>query len=276
MNIIGLGKAGCTIADQFAEYPQYDVFKIDVDVEGTNCLKIPHQPGPEEYERDTPSFKQFFSNIEGETFLVMGGSGDITALSLRVMQQIENSCETTVLYVRPDIDLLSETKKMHERVTYNVLQEYARSGKLKGICLINNSEIENILDNVPIMGYYKKLNDLIISTLHMINVYKNTEPIMGSLSEAGEAKRIYTVGLFDIENNKEKLFFPLDNVKERCYIYSISKERLQTESGLHKLITNQMKEKLSEENTSVSFGVFPTDYNNDYGYVIYHSSKIQS
>ena len=27
--IIGLGKAGCAIADKFDQYPQYKVFKID-------------------------------------------------------------------------------------------------------------------------------------------------------------------------------------------------------------------------------------------------------
>ena len=40
-----------------------------------------------------------------------------------------------------------------------------------------NNLLENILDNVPIMGYYKKLNDLIVSTIHMINVYKNKNNI---------------------------------------------------------------------------------------------------
>ena len=110
----------------------------------------------------------------------------------------------------------------------------------------------------------------------MTNVYKNSDPVMGSLSEPGETKRIYTVGIFDIENNEEKLFFPLDIVRERGYIYSISEDRLQSESGLHKQITSQMKEKLSDENVSISFGVFPTDYNSDYGYVLAHSPNIQS
>ena len=77
------------------------------------------------------------------------------------------------------MELLSEVKKMHERVTYNVLQEYARSGQIKGICLVSNTQLENILDNVPIMGYHKKRNDFIVSTMHMINVYKNSDPVMG-------------------------------------------------------------------------------------------------
>ena len=276
MNIIGLGKAGCAIADHFSQYPQYEIYKIDVGLSGERCFNVKPQPGPEEYEQNAPSFKKFFKDIKGDTVLVIGGSGDVTSLSLRIMHQIKDSCRITGLYIRPDVELLSEIKKMHERVTFGVLQEYARSGQIEGMCLVSNNLLENILDNVPIMGYYKKLNDLIVSTMHMINVYKNSDPIMGSLSDPGETKRIYTVGIFDIENNQENLFFPLDKVREKGYIYSISKEKLQTESGLHKQITSQMKEKLLDKNVSVSFGVFATDYNVDYGYVIAHTPNIQS
>jgi hypothetical protein len=197
-------------------------------------------------------------------------------MALRVIEQIRSTCDVSVLYIRPDAQLLSEIKKMHEKVTFNVLQEYARSDQLAGLCLISNTELENILDNVPIMGYYNKLNELIVSTIHMINVYKNSDPVMGTLSAPGKTKKIYTVGIFDIENNEEKLFFPLDTVRERGYIYSISKDRLQSESGLHKQITSQMKEKLLDENANVSFGVFPTEYNVDYGYILAYSPNIQS
>ena len=31
--IIGLGQAGCNVADKFAEYPQYKVYKIDAGLE---------------------------------------------------------------------------------------------------------------------------------------------------------------------------------------------------------------------------------------------------
>ena len=276
MNIIGLGKAGCAIADTFSQYSQYSIYKIDVGLEGKNCLKVKKQKGPEEYEANSPSMKTFFKNISGKALVILGGSGDISAMALRVIEQIRSTCDVSVLYIRPDAQLLSEIKKMHEKVTFNVLQEYARSDQLAGLCLISNTELENILDNVPIMGYYNKLNELIVSTIHMINVYKNSDPVMGTLSAPGKTKKIYTVGIFDIENNEEKLFFPLDTVRERGYIYSISKDRLQSESGLHKQITSQMKEKLLDENMNVSFGVFPTEYNADYGYVLSYSPSIQS
>ena len=75
MNIIGLGKAGCAIADRFSEYSQYNIFKIDVDITGDSCYSLKRQQGPEEYEQNAPNFKDFFGKIEGKTVFVMGGSG---------------------------------------------------------------------------------------------------------------------------------------------------------------------------------------------------------
>jgi len=34
VNIIGLGQAGCNIADVLSQYPQYNIFKIDAGIEG--------------------------------------------------------------------------------------------------------------------------------------------------------------------------------------------------------------------------------------------------
>ena len=87
MNIIGLGKAGCAIADDFARYPQYTIFKIDVDMVGEKCYNVQAQSGPEEYEASAPSFEEFFKGVSGDTILVVGGSGDISGLSLRIMEQ---------------------------------------------------------------------------------------------------------------------------------------------------------------------------------------------
>ena len=55
--IVGLGKAGCAIADKFAQYPQYQVFKIDsegIDKDGKNNFLLEKQTHPEKYEQNTP------------------------------------------------------------------------------------------------------------------------------------------------------------------------------------------------------------------------------
>ena len=174
MNVIGLGQAGCNITDMLSEYPQYKTYKIDVGIEGTRCYDVKRQKGPEEYEKNVPSMKTFFRGIKGETLFIVGGSGHISAMCLRVMEQIKDKCEISVLYIRPELSLLSKTKSLHERATFNVLQEFARSGLLKVLYLASNINLENILGNVPIIGYNNKINELLVSTIHMINVFKNS------------------------------------------------------------------------------------------------------
>ena len=120
------------------------------------------------------------------------------------------------------------------------------------------------------------MNEVIVSTLHMINVCKNQEPVMGGLEEPGETRRISTVGIYDFEKDEEKLFFSLDNAREACYIYCVGGKRLREDGSLHKTIVSQMTGKITDETKTVSYGVFPTNYETDYGYLLIHSPMIQN
>ena len=218
MNVIGLGQAGCNIADLLSVHPQYKAYKIDVGIEGTRCYDVKYQKGPEEYERNVPSMKTFFRGIKGETMFIIGGSGHISAMCLRIMEQIKDKCELSVLYVKPDPTLLSKTKKLHEKATFKILQEFARSGLLKMLYIVSNT---------------------------------------------------------NLEKGEEKLFFNLDNTAERCYIYGINEERLATEGELKKKIIDRIRSSSNEEGLQASFGVFPTNYEQDYCYTLNYTSIIQ-
>jgi hypothetical protein len=275
MNVIGLGQAGCNIADMLSQHPQYKVYKVDIGLEGKRCYDVKPQKGPEEYEENVPSMKTFFRGIKGETLFIVGGSGSISAMCLRIMEQIRDKCELSVLYVRPDTSLLSKNKTLHEKATYSILQEFARSGLLKMLYLVSNINLENILGEVPIIGYNSKINELLVSTIHMINVFNNSEPVMGKIEDPQEASRIATFGISDIEGNEEKSFFSLDRTKEKCYIYSINEERLKTEGDLRKKIVSTVKAQAETEDLKVSFGVFPTNYQQDYCYILNYTSIVQ-
>jgi len=275
MNIVGLGKAGCAIADCFAEYPQYKIFKIDVDIVGENCYNLIRQSGPEAYERETPDFTDFFEDIEGQTIFVVGGSGDVSAICLRTMEQIKENCMIDVLYIRPDVELLSGNKRLHEKVTYNVLQHYARSKAVNRMYLISNPAVEDTMGSVPVLGYYDAINKFVVSAIHMINIFKNSESVMGSVGAPMDSRSICTLGIYDMENGEEKKFFPLDSIKEMCYIYAVSETVLREDGGLHKKIVTQIKGKSTKEVQDVSFAVYPTKYKSDYGYLLAYSPTVQ-
>ena len=107
----------------------------------------------------------------------------------------------------------------------------------------------------------------------MMDVFKNTKPITSTFKRPKESCRVTTIGLGSIENT-ERLFFPLENEVEMVYYYGINENRLRTEENLFRTITNNVKSKITEER-KVSFGIYPTQYENDYIYVEYFSPKIQ-
>jgi hypothetical protein len=131
----------CGIADALSQYPQYKIFKIDVDIEGPGCYNVPTFDTAEEYENyNFPKLKAFFKGIKGKTFFIVGGSGKISCTSLRILEKIKN-LPISIVYIKPDYELLNKVQKMQDRVVFGVLQEYARSAVFDEIYLISNSDL---------------------------------------------------------------------------------------------------------------------------------------
>jgi len=287
--IIGLGQAGCNIADEFRKHSQYKIYKIDASddsdqndwswasydlesevsvFERSGVCNILRQPGAEEYEKNCPTLN-FLKDIKGEVLFIVGGAGDISGASLSILEQLKH-CSISILYIRPDINALNLIKSRQEWVTFNVLQEYTRSGIFKRIYLIDNLQIEKHLENVPVIGYYDKLNNMIVSLLHMINVYDHIGSVIDTFSNPPQGCRISTIGFYDSELHENKLFYLLDNVKEIRYYYAINKKKLETDSDILKKVREQ-----AESDIKTSYGIFSTDYEEDYVYTIAHTSEIQ-
>tara|TARA_R100000008_G_scaffold86826_1_gene81893 strand:+ start:2699 stop:3541 length:843 start_codon:yes stop_codon:yes gene_type:complete len=273
--VVGLGEAGCNIAKLFSQYPQYEAFYIDAESKKEdNYLKITKQDNHELYESKTRLRKAFFEKIKGPVIFILSGSGDISGACLRVLEKLKN-LDLYVLYIKPDTDLLSETKLKQEKVVFHVLQQYARSGLLKRMFIVSNPVVESVLGDVPVIGYHEKLNNLIVPTMHMINVYSNIKPEMSTFSEPVETARISTFGFADIETGEEKLFYDLKMPREKIFYYAINEEELQSSGGLYKKITTQLKEKSESENVKVSYGIYSTQYEQNYVYCVAHATLVQ-
>ena len=141
--------------------------------------------------------------------------------------------------------------------------------------IISNTELEDAIGEVPITDYYDNLNSVLVNTIHMMNVYNNSDPIMGTLSDTLETARLSTVGLLNLETGEKKLFYPLQTPREILYYYSIDKEQLKSDGTLLKKILNQVKES-GVNDTRVSYGIYSNNYEQNYGYVSLFASLIQS
>jgi hypothetical protein len=141
--------------------------------------------------------------------------------------------------------------------------------------LINNQMVEKGIGEAPILGYYDILNQAVVNTVHMINVFKNSEPVIGNFITPSDLSRIATIGVVDIEEEKEKWFYELTNPRDVVYYYGINEEELKEDGTLFRKITNYVKSQLAN-GVNVSYGVFQTTYDQKYCYCIKYSSMVQS
>ena len=276
--VIGLGKAGCAIADKFSQYPQYKIFKIDIENIAENKKNeklLNKKASPEQYETSVPSMRTFLKPSTDDVLFVLSGSGSVSGTSLRILEQLSKMKKTiNVLYIKPDVEFLGTNNKAQERLVRNVLQEYARSGKLARLYMVDNKLVESIIGEVPVFGYYDKLNDLIASTLHMVNLYNHQDSVHSTSFETSDMARISTFGVIDTESGEEKLFFLLDNTSEKCYYYAINQKTLETDGTLmKKIVENISNNTKKEDDIKTSFRIHSTSYEQDYGYIVVNTTR---
>ena len=78
----------------------------------------------------------------------------------------------------------------------------------------------------------------------------------------------------DLEQKTDNMFFSLDNVSDIVYYYTHNKEKLESDFELMSKIKEAVSSK-KEEGVRVTYGIFETDYEQDYIYCVNHSSVIQ-
>ena len=269
--IVGLGKAGCNIARTFQKYPQYGVFKLDTAYsDENNYYRLEKHETPEDYENSCPDLTYFFKYARGNTLFITSGASPVSLSSLNVLSQLKDRCKLSVLYVKPDIDTLTGQAQLIERSVYYIMQEYARSGLFENLYIIENERIEKLLGGLPVIGYYDQINDTIASTIHMINVFDNTDSVINTFSDRHEISRIATFGIINPQTGEENSLFDLDNVREKRYYFAVPENKLKTDNHLLTKIREQVG---NEQGTS--YGIYSTKYQVDYTYSVSRSSQVQ-
>ena len=109
----------------------------------------------------------------------------------------------------------------------------------------------------------------------MINVFDNTAPVVADFSPISEINRIGTYG-FSIfgEKNEEKLFFPLDNIRQKRYYFAINRKQLEEDGEINSKI-NEYLNASEQEEIDISYGIYPTNYEENYVYYKVYTNSIQ-
>ena len=275
--VIGLGKAGCSIADHLSQYPQYQIKKIDVGLKKTKTtFGLEYQSGPELYEKaNLPrGINNFLEGVMSETLFITS-CGAVSGASLKILQKIHNKTKIQVLYVIPQKDDLVGEKLLQNKLLFNVFQEYARSDMFDRVFLIDNSNLSDVVGPVPIMKFWNSINYALAGTYHMLNIFKNTQPVMTTQTKRIDTARVSTIGLFDPKKNEEKMFFNLDIPREKCYYYGVPKKQLEEDPVLMQTIKTNLKSNLEHDKIKTTYSVHCTNYDELLAYCEKSSTLIQ-
>lgn len=267
MLIVGLGEAGCNIAKLFKQQEQYHVELLDAGNGIKKCNSV------EDYDSINykPRKKAIKSAAEGILFVC--GSGKIAGATLRVLEGLKH-VKMTVIYIVPDLEYSSTEEQQRNKVHYNVLQEYARSGMINELLLLDNKTLIDLVGHGTIYDYYKNANHYIYTAIHTINYCNNVKPEFSSAHKPKKISRITTLGYGLLEKNEEKMFFPLDNITETSYIININEEELANDISILpnvKAMANESK-KLGRE---TSFAIWSTEETESYYYTKHYTHFIQ-
>ena len=276
ISIVGLGNAASKIVHHFEQYGQYNIYYLNSQLPRSSKRKhkLKEYESPEDYEKKIPNLKKFFSDIDDHVQFVVVGSAASTSVALGVLQQIQKK-KIDLIYIKPDVELLTGIPKLIENASFGVLQEYARSGKFNSITLISNPHVEDALGELPIKGYFDSLNSSISWVLHYLNYFAHAEAEIGQMSRPAEPHKICSVAMLDMENLEEKWLFELDTPRDLCYYLCINDAKLETEKGLHKRIVNTLKEKPRNAFRKISYAIYGTNQENDFGFCVAHTNVVQ-
>jgi hypothetical protein len=277
--VIGLGKLGCAIAEELTAYPEYRIFKIDSDIDERGSLSIGSHDdmGSYESELDTEEVEIYLRSIKkkDKVLMILEGGDPISGATLKVLQTV-NHATLNVIYIAPDHQMISATQKRDDKIAFNILQEYARSGIFANIFLVNKPQIEELAGEVPIDKYEQTLSYFVAYVVAMVNFFHHTNPILANKITPKNIARIATYGVssLDEKNNGVNLLFPLSDATDIHFFYGVPKQDLTEDASLVKRIKQHVKSHKTEE-VSSSFSVYETTLDTLIVLVVAYSSKIQ-
>lgn len=238
ITLIGLGNSASKIVENLKENEQYKIITID------SGKEIKEYSSPEEYEKNCPSFKKLFKGVTNEVYLFLSASGKISGSSLRILEQLKGKKLNVVCFCGDSITL-SAMGILQQNLVTGVLQEYARSGLLESLILIDSSKIEDLLGDVSLDKYYDKMNDTISYLFHTFMYFDNAKPVfeLGTIEKS--LNNIKTWSIID-NNGQQKKLFDLKNETNELFYFSYNKEKNKNKNFLKdvkRFIQTQKEEK---------------------------------
>ncbi len=274
-NILAIGNAASRIVTGLEKYDKYSVFRICNEQNyKKNCFLVTEYDEPEKYDNpDVLKGNKILGKIKEQVDIFVCGASISSAMTLVVSQALsKKGVKINIVYFQPDLEFVSPEQALMERSAFNILQQYTRSGVFEKITLVSNKQLEKFVDSINVMNYYEQINEVFCSTYYMIDVYRNTQPVLSTFRKTKETCRISTIGVSNL-SCEDGLFYPMEGPAEILYYFGINEEKLKNDGNFFKDLTKNVKNKITKTNRP-SFGIYATNYEADYVYVEFLSPKI--
>ncbi len=277
--VIGLGSFGCLVGEELAAYPEYRIYRIDTLSSGRGSLGIGEYTNIEEYERslDSQEVEIYLSSIKkgDEVLLITEGGEPITGSLLRILETIQDA-SVSVMYICPDRELIGAEQRRDDKIVFNIIQEYARSGAINNCYLVSYPALEILTGNVPITSYKKSLAYFLGYVTAMVNYFAHTKPVIENAPTVQKHKRILSYGVSSLEKTAEvKLLFPLEDVTDLHFFYGIPEESVTSDETMMEKIKDHVNNYSKSQDMRVTFSVFSTTLENPIVLAKAYSSALQ-
>ncbi len=257
IKVVGLGARGCGIAEEFADYPEYRIYKIHSGPNERASLSVDQQTDIEQYEKgtDTTEVGAYLRSIkpDDDVLFILGGGGPITGRSI-----------------------CNNLQERADRIVFGVLKEYARSGKYERMILVDTASVEELVGDVSIREYEQKFNNFVAYTMAMINYYHHSDALFDNHTNPTDISRISTFGITSLDPSADvKYLFPLEGFQDIHYYYGIPAEKLENDQTLMREIKTQTK-RLTSTEINTGFSVHSTTFDQVMVLCVAHSKAIQN
>ena len=277
ISVFGIGDAGCNVASLFEKHKEYNVFLFSEGQENTKYTrKLPKADKPEDCEEQAPKLSSYktLAAVQDRIQVFVCGSSFSANYTLAILQQVRDK-KIDIFYIKPDVDLLIGDIRLQERAIFGILQEYARSGLFNSFTIFSNPAIEQTIGQIPIKKYFETINKSIYYATHYLNVFEHTSPLVGNLSKPSEVQKIRSMGVISVDKLSESWYYKLDNNRDVSYYLCIASERLENDGSLHSKIVESLKKKPRNAFKNVTYGIYESPYETDFGFCVAHTNFIQ-
>jgi hypothetical protein len=266
-NVVGIGEGAKNLIESFEQYREYKTYHLGEDVLGDFSSMADY-----ESNFSVTAVKKVLKDIDenSEVLYIVEGGGDITGVSLRILDILKKA-SVTILYIVPDRSALNEQERENEDLTFRAFQDIVRSGALKQIILIDLERVETFLGDIPLENYDKVLAHNIVNTFAMLNYFDHIDPVKTTKKKLPVAVRISTLGLLNSEE-EEFMFYDLKHTKDKEYCYGVTDKEMK-KSSLLREVRNKIKSASKE--TRCYYSIYLIDSEENQKYIRAHTDICQ-